>query len=367
MAGFRRFVNPENGSTITGESGDQIGRGGNKSLYVVDEAMFLANADAAEGALAETTNLRIDVSTPNEALGASGPYYERRMSGEVPVFTYHWSMDSWMTEEWKTAKLAEIGPVKFASEYDIDYAAAVQGVVIRSDWVHAACGHRILWQDGEPWECEAGVPILAGFDIGPQSNTFVVRQGPLVREVEQWPGDTASAVGRAIELALRHHVSTVLYDAGGEGTKVRPILTGLSTKGIRWVGVNGAAPCPKDLRLEDGRRAADVFVNLRAYTWIWQLGERIRRTWEASQGSTVHEPISLITLPNDRQLHLELSVPVLVPHSSGRGLVESKDAARVRGVQSPHRGDALGLTFAPIPALVAPGYADTDFSTDELV
>lgn len=38
---YMKFVNPENGSTITGEAGDNIGRGGRKSIYFKDEAQPL--------------------------------------------------------------------------------------------------------------------------------------------------------------------------------------------------------------------------------------------------------------------------------------------------------------------------------------
>lgn len=40
---FMRVVNPENEATITGEAGDQIGRGGRTSIYLVDEAQPLTS------------------------------------------------------------------------------------------------------------------------------------------------------------------------------------------------------------------------------------------------------------------------------------------------------------------------------------
>lgn len=40
-ATYMRFVNPENGSAITGEAGDNIGRGGRKAIYFKDEAQPL--------------------------------------------------------------------------------------------------------------------------------------------------------------------------------------------------------------------------------------------------------------------------------------------------------------------------------------
>jgi hypothetical protein len=40
-ATYMKLINPENGSVITGESGDNIGRGGRKSIYLKDEAQPL--------------------------------------------------------------------------------------------------------------------------------------------------------------------------------------------------------------------------------------------------------------------------------------------------------------------------------------
>jgi hypothetical protein len=81
-AGFRaeahdchaKLVNPANGSTITGEGGDQIGRGGRKSLYFVDEAAFLEHPQLVERSLSQTTRSRAVVltsmSTPSRRASA---------------------------------------------------------------------------------------------------------------------------------------------------------------------------------------------------------------------------------------------------------------------------------------------------------
>ena len=85
-----RLVNPANGASITGEGGDDIGRGDRASIYFVDEAAFLEHPDLIERSLSQTTNVRIDVSTPN---GPGNPFARKRFSGKVPVFTLHWKGD----------------------------------------------------------------------------------------------------------------------------------------------------------------------------------------------------------------------------------------------------------------------------------
>src|SRR5262249_54910667 len=78
---FAKLINPANGATITGEGGDQIGRGGRASVYFVDEAAFLERPRSVERALSQTTRVRIDVSTHN---GPGTPFYAKRFGGKVP-------------------------------------------------------------------------------------------------------------------------------------------------------------------------------------------------------------------------------------------------------------------------------------------
>ncbi len=61
---YMRLLNPENGATIIGEAGDNIGRGGRTSVYFVDEAAHLDHPERIEAALTATTDVRIDISSP---------------------------------------------------------------------------------------------------------------------------------------------------------------------------------------------------------------------------------------------------------------------------------------------------------------
>ena len=87
-ATFAKIVNRQNGATITGEAGDNIGRGGRSRLYFVDESAFVERPERVDAALSQNTDVRIDVSTPN---GNGNPFYRKRVSGKVPVFTLHWA------------------------------------------------------------------------------------------------------------------------------------------------------------------------------------------------------------------------------------------------------------------------------------
>lgn len=62
---YLRLTFPETGSSITGEAGDHIGRGGRKSCYIIDEAAFLDRPQLVDASLSMNTNCRIDISTPH--------------------------------------------------------------------------------------------------------------------------------------------------------------------------------------------------------------------------------------------------------------------------------------------------------------
>lgn len=82
-----RVTNPGMNSFITGEAGDNVGRGNRTALYLVDEFAFFERPDQVDASLSQTTNCRIDVSTPN---GAGNPFYRRAHDGKTKKFVFDW-------------------------------------------------------------------------------------------------------------------------------------------------------------------------------------------------------------------------------------------------------------------------------------
>ena len=114
-----RIMFPETESVMSGESGDGIGRGDRTSLYFVDEAAFLEHPDVTEGSLSDTTNCRIDISTPN---GPSGAFYDRLQAlPERQRFKFHYNSDPRRDEGWRLKKLAENVKAIFDQEYDCSF------------------------------------------------------------------------------------------------------------------------------------------------------------------------------------------------------------------------------------------------------
>lgn len=130
-----RIINPENGSTIIGEAGDSIGRGNRTSIYFKDESAFYERPETIDGALSQTSNCKIDISTVN---GNGNPFYRKRHGGKIPVFRFHWKDDPRKDEAWYQKQKNTLDPVIVASEIDIDYNASVSDAFISGTLLESA-------------------------------------------------------------------------------------------------------------------------------------------------------------------------------------------------------------------------------------
>jgi len=315
-----RITNPVNGSVINGESGDNIGRGARASLYFVDEAAFLEQPDKIEAALSQATNCQIDVSTPN---GSGNPFYRKRHSGRVSVFTLHWRDDPRKDAAWYAKQVAELDPIVVAAEIDINYEASVSNAWIDGALVEAAF-HR------GPADVEAiGLKIL-GVDaahFGDDTSVVTYRRGRLVTPQWVFKGQLDG-----VELAAR--VIAIADDLGG----VDQIVIELDGPGVS---------CHDQLRQSDkyrsrvkgvhtgARRGSDgKHYNLRAQMWA-RLKEWLQE-----------EPN---VLPRCGELKAELTA-MKYAYKDGLLLMEKKSEFKKHVHRSPDRADSLALTFAHMDA-----------------
>src|SRR5690242_17070909 len=233
---YMRIQFPDTGSLITGEAGDNIGRGDRTSFYFIDESAYIQRPDLVDAALAYTTNCRVDVSTPR---GMNNSFARRRHGGKVKTFTIHWRDDPRKDEEWykKTCDYLD-DPILVAQEVDLDYSASIQGIVIPSKWVQAATDAHIKLG------FEIAGKKVVGYDVGDKDdkNGACARWGMAVEHVESRTGqgsDIFGSVERVFVLAEMNRTYLVRYDADGLGAGVRGdariINARRSEKGIRNV------------------------------------------------------------------------------------------------------------------------------------
>lgn len=321
-----RISNPENGATIVGEAGDNIGRGNRTSIYYKDESAFYERDDLIEASLSGTTNCQIDVSTPN---GTGNQFYRKAHSGKVKKFTFHWRDDPRKDEAWRDKKKEELDPVIFAQEVEIDYSASVNNAFIGSELV-AAAQHR------GPADVEAvGMKIL-GVDaahFGDDRSVITYRRGRLV--TPQW------VIGEAIDgPALAGRIVKIADDLGG----VDQIVVELSGPGVSCFDhLRLTKYRDKTIGIHPGARRNDSkHYNMRALMWA-----RLKEWLE--DGPNV--------LPKCGDLKAEVTA-MQYSYRDGQLLMEDKASFKKRVHRSPDLADSLALTFAqfdaPPPPKAAP-------------
>lgn len=333
-----RLINRENGATIVGECGDQIGRGGRNLIYFVDESAFLEHPKMVDASLSLNTDVRIDMSSVN------GPnhFYEKRTSGRVDVFVFDWREDPRKDEAWYAEKKRTLDAVVVASEIDRDYQASVEGVCVPGAWLQAAVNFEWI-EDGR--DVLADGLLRAGFDpadepTGDPNGFATVKGVKVLKEINNLPGILdwrgASVIQnsrKAVELCRERGIGVLRYDKIGVGAGPRGVFLEMKTRAaaegkaldIAFEGIN-VGTRGKDLpgRFEDtGRLCRDMFGNLKAQEW-WRMRQRFRRTYEHREGIQTYEPHQLISIPNHAGLIADLGKPQVIFADDGKILIESK-------------------------------------------
>jgi phage terminase large subunit len=353
---------PDTNAIISGEAGDGIGRGDRRSLHFNDEAAWLLRPDLIEASLSETTNCRLDISTPH---GMNNPFARKRYGGKIAVFTFHWKDDPRKDEKWYEKKKWDIDdPVVIAQELDLDYSASLEGVLIPAEWVRASIDAHI----------KLGVKPegirKAGYDVGDKGkdkNGFVTRHGILVEYATHWSGvgsDIYGSVEKVFELCELLNCEVVSYDSDGLGAGVRGDARKLNERNVldgkpeiefkAFVGSGEVInPTHEVFGREDkvrdhshGRTNEDYFENWKAQGWF-DLRKRFQLTYRAVVLGHEVNLDSIISIssraPECRQLEIELSQVVAVEGKSGKMIIEKTPD----GGRSPNLADAVMICFAP--------------------
>lgn len=373
---FCKLVNPANGATITGEAGDNIGRGGRSSVYIVDEAAFIERAEKVEAALSANTNCRVYISTPN---GTGNAFYRKRISGDIPVFTMHWKDDPrknfWEIKDpsgaivdsgaggsqppndipngckliypwYEREKKRLQDPVVIAQELDIDYTASLEGVVIPAKWVQAAVNldKRIRMPESKS--------VIASLDVadgGKNLNVLTLRRGCVVTEIHtRQEGGTTDTANWALDKALEAGARTLNYDVVGVGAGIAGTYLARSREkdlGLTANGIN-VGEQPTNVRWPDGKTSQEKFVNLKAEAWF-TVRRRFEKTYEYVEDGVNYPVDELISIPDNPTLIQQLSNVLYYATETGKIQIEKKDQLKRRGVGSPDHAESLILSFIP--------------------
>lgn len=374
---FKKFINHDNGSTVIGEAGDGIGRGGRKSVYFKDESAHYARPELIEASLGDNTNVQVDISSVN---GIGNPFHRRREAGVewspglkiekgvTRVFVFDWRHHPEKTQEWydrRRKKYEREGMLHlFAQEVDRDYAASVTNTVIPAKWIQAAIdAHIKIPHFAEAMKTAPDV-WAAGLDIadgGVDLNALVLRQWVIWRNTYAW---TTEDVGETTRIALNYCKPypgiTIEYDAIGVGSGVKSEYNRLvKEKEIKpsdyqmsaW-NAGASVIDPFERIIPDDEQSVlnkDYFANFKAQSW-WSLRTRFYKTWSALTTGTVYpveEMISLDSNMNDLQSTIKELSQATHGQSSGLRLKVNKAP---EGTKSPNRADGGVQAFNPAPS-----------------
>jgi hypothetical protein len=381
------------GNSITGECGDDIGRGGRTRVYMKDESAHYLHPEMIEAALGDNTRVQIDISSVN---GLGNVFHRKReagiewapgqpaVKGKTNVFVFDWSDHPEKTQAWfdrRREKAISDGLLhKFNQEVTRDYAASVVGVIIPAEWVAAAIDAHVKlgFETGRGWH--AGLDVA---DEGGDTNALVARRGILAKHCEEWgapnTGETTRKAIGIIETLVPvnskgRRPCRVYYDSIGVGSGVKSEVNRLEQKeegadaslmplGIKFYSWNAGAKVqdPDDTVVEtdDGEAVTnkDFFMNLKAQAW-WSARRRFEKTYECIKAGKLLYPVDeLISIPSDlpnlRTLQKELSQPVSKKSATMKMMVDKAptSSAGKKGatpVKSPNKADAFIMCYFPV-------------------
>lgn len=373
---FMRIINPENESIITGEAGDNIGRGGRTKIFFKDESAHYERPELIEASLGDNTNCQVDISSVN---GTGNVFYRKRKNGHLwvkgtvskestNIFVMSWRDHPLKTQEWYDQRLARHtsdGTLHImAKEVDMDYSAAVEGVIISSTWVSAAVdAHLKLNIDANEGKNIVGYDVSDG---GADKDAYALRKGITMRNLSHWgSADTGESCRKVTAVCNGLGEVSVQYDNIGIGSGVKSESTRLMAEGllsphVSFIPWNAAAsPQDKDKPLDDnegvGIKKKDVptngetYLNLKAQGW-WRLRKRFEKTYKTVKGIEVFPSEELISLPSNLpfldQLIEELSQPTYILTSNLKIKVDKQP----EGTPSPNLADAVMMCYNPLPS-----------------
>ena len=326
-----RILNPENGASIVGEAGDNIGRGNRASIYFKDESAFYERPDAIDAALSQTSNCKIDVSTPN---GNGNPFYRKRMGGKIPIFTFHWRDDPRKDDAWYRKQAETLDPVILAQEVEIDYNASSADNFIPGDIVERAMN---LGPADIPKQLCGWIVAVDAAHMGDDESVIHCRRGRLnIPQISRRQLDGIQLAGLIEDVchkleATGGMINGIVIELDGPGTsaydqlrngKYRKVIYGVHT----------------------GKRLADgLNYNLRGQMW------RAARDYLEEGGCSI---------ARDPELKSQVS-SLRYSYRDGVLLMQDKKEYKKAFGRSPDRADAFVLTFA-VPNMRPASDIDTE-------
>lgn len=314
----------------TGEASDEPvkmeGYHAPNMMYIFDEAKAVPDPtfEAAEGALTGEHSKVVMISTPG---GTSGQFF-RVCTGVEPgykVFHVDGENSNRVSKTWVRARSAGWGRESSLFKQRVNglFADAEDDTVVFTSWVLEASGQRPSVPKTRPH-------VISG-DIanrGSDETVLSIRHGNYIFDQKILrDARTPGIVRTLMDMIKDHDADEVVIDANGWGAGVYDDLVDLQNSGKIPYTCN-------IIGFMAGEKSSDTraFINRRAELW-WQTRLML-------------QPHSNIGLPDDQELHDQLTNIKYNVNDKDLIQIESKEKMRKRGVASPDRADSITLLWA---------------------
>lgn len=365
-APYMKVINTANDATITGEAGDNIGRGGRTTIFFKDESAHYERPELIEAALGDNTNVQIDISSVN---GSDNVFYQRRMAGiewhpglqiergYTRVFIMDWRDHPDKTQDWydlRYRKAEREGLLHvFRQEVDRDYSGSKERIIIEQQWIKAAIDAHIRLKFEAIGNKFAGQDVADG---GRDKNAYALRHGVVLRHAEDWGGDAGDAPKKTIPACVEFGATELYYESPGVGSGFKSTINNMreNNRLPQRLGVFPWNPGAKvqnpdyNIILNDTQSPTneDFFYNMKAQAW-WSLRTRFYKTFRAINYKEQYDPSELIsldsTIPHLHRICMELSQAQYKYAPDSRVLVDKKP----EGAMSPNLADAIVICYFP--------------------
>jgi hypothetical protein len=308
------------------------------SFYIFDEDSAVPDKihEVAQGGLTDGEPMWFLFGNPTRSQGS----FHRACFGADRHRWKVWTIDSRDSRFTNKAQIAE-----WVTDYgeDSDFVRVrVRGLPPRASDLQFISQQLVSEAQTRPAVALADEPLVAGLDLargGSDECVIRFRRGADARTIPpiRVPGEQARDSMKLVTLAAQvlatrydgRTVRTLFVDAtgGSIGGPVADRLRQLGHRNVVDVQFGGSSPDPKCL-------------NMRAYMW-----------------SRLRDWLARGAIDAAADLEMDLTGPGYSHDKADRLVLESKEAMKKRGLDSPDDGDALALTFAQS---VAPAEPDPD-------
>lgn len=355
------ITNHQTKSVIVGASGDNPLRGDRQTIIFKDESAFYEQAESIEAAMSKSSDCKIDISTH---AGTNTLFYQKTISGEIPMFTFDWWENPKHNQEWfdkEKKKYYANGLIHiFKREIERNPLASVENILIPAEWTHSAkvCDKIITGKK---------ISSLDVADEGTDMNAQIIFDGNTPLFLDEWsspdPNETAR---RAFWNAVKYNCDEFRYDNIGVGTGIKAglniILEELNKNVIKnaqilkmniigW-SASGKVVRPDDFDYDEKRPNKDFFENAKAQAY-YKIRDEFLHTYHY-QNRQPHDSSKLINFskiidhPLFIKLMAELSQPLQKLSASGKIIIDKKAKSK-----SPNLADAYMIGRAEIVLFIS--------------